>query len=394
MAVAALKLESGADTMRTASDNGSRPSPLRCVLMDDSRFDRRHLRSVAADSRYDIEFVETANIAETREALQGGAADFMLLDNQVPDGSGIDFAKQLAKDASLNSIPVIVVTGQGGEEIVINALRAGAADYLVKDNLNSEIFDQAVENAMRRSQASAPDQMAIISNLQSENETLRRVSVRNMRLLKGQAMPLMSFAWRMLRGDAIEQDQRATEAKGLARITRNVTGLIDDTVIVSATHRAQETDEPVNLNDVIERIVRDDLGEIENSRAQIRVGDLPVLNARASHMTMLFEELLLTAVRAGRLGKVPRIEIGAGTDPDGNPIIWMKENGLQLDARKQSISEKFSELNSTPDSNVRDELSWSLCQRLVEKNDGQFKISETTGSGTKLMMRFPKSRLA
>ena len=58
MAVAALKLESGADTMRTASDNGSRPSPLRCVLMDDSRFDRRHLRSVAADSRYDIEFVD------------------------------------------------------------------------------------------------------------------------------------------------------------------------------------------------------------------------------------------------------------------------------------------------------------------------------------------------
>lgn len=376
-----------------ADDGGIRTAPLRCVIMDDNRFDRRQIRRIAEKSRFDIEIVETATIAETRAVLRAREADFVVFDNLIPDGNGISFAKEIAADARTNGVPVIVTTGEGSERIAVEAIRAGVADYLVKDDLSTEVFDQAVENALKRSSARVADQTATISNLQVENATLRRVALRNMRLLKAEALPLMAFAWRILRGEPLRQEDHAKHTKGLTRITRTITGLIDDTVITAATHRANDTEDLLDLKDIVQSLIEDDLGEIADSRAHIIVHDLPKIRARFSHISMMFEELLVSAVRSGRLGKVPEIVISSSVDPDGNPVIVFSENGLQLSARKQSLAARVSDLGGTVSDLRRDENSWSLCQRLAEKNGGQFKISESNEAGSRILIRFPKERL-
>lgn len=393
MSLAAVKLDDHDSGPRAAGNGGINQGPLKCVLMDDSRFDRRHLRSIAANSRYDIEFIETTTIAETRAVLQQRLADFLVFDNLLPDGNGIEFAKQISNDAKLNGIPVIVTTGVSSEEVVIKALRVGAADYLCKEDLSTETFDQAVENALKRGHVSIADSAAAISNLQAENAALRRIALRNMRLLKSQIMPVLSFAWRMLKGKTLEDQEKSKIAAGLEKATRMVTALIDDTVIVSATHKTNETPELIELNTLVKDIVQDDSGEISTSRAHIRVGNLPALSANRAQLSMLFEELLVSSVRCTRFGQTPEIEIGAGTDPDGNPIIWMTEKGLQLSARKQMLASNSAELGVDPSPTPRDPHSWSLCQRLVEKNGGAFRIAENNTVGSKIMMRFPKSSL-
>ena len=393
MSLAAVKLNEFEEDPRAASGGHLQEGPLRCVLLDDSRFDRRHLRNVAANSRYKIEFVETGTIAETRAVLKSRKADFLVLDNLLPDGTGLDLARQLSEDAKMSGTPVIMTTGESSEQVAIQALRAGAADYLAKAELSTEIFDQAVENALRRSSLRVEDQTAAIAKLQSENSALRRIALRNMRLLKAQVMPLMSFAWRMLKGEKISKEEGPRITQGLAKVTRSTTGLIDDTVITAATYSSGDAAEPVDLGELVQQVVQDDLGEIKDSRAHIRVGPLPTLRARRAQMSMLFEELLLTAIRSGRLGNVPEIEIGASKDPEGNPILWMTERGVQLSARKQNMAHRVSELDAAPADTSHDENAWSLCQRLVEKNDGQFRVAENTDQGCKLMMRFPKDAI-
>ena len=145
MSLAAVKLTEFEQQPRTASGGDMAQGPLRCILMDDSRFDRRYLRNVAANSRYEIEFVETSTIAETRAVLNAREADFLVLDNLLPDGNGLDLAKQLSEDAKLNGTPVILTTGASSEEVAIQALRAGAADYLTKEDLSTESFDLCEE---------------------------------------------------------------------------------------------------------------------------------------------------------------------------------------------------------------------------------------------------------
>ncbi|MEM7056180.1 MAG: response regulator [Pseudomonadota bacterium] len=367
--------------------------PIKCVLMDDSRFDRRVLVSLAEESRFELEIVETASISETRDVLAQLSADLLVLDARVPDGDGIAFARQLRQEAHHNAIPVIVVSDETSKKSAIQAIRSGAADYLAKDELTVDAFDTAVESALRRTAVLPADQTARLSNLQAENDTLRRIALRNMRLLKAQAMPLMAFAWKMAKSNEIPDEDRDALAKNLSRLTRNMTGLIDDTVITSATHRANEVTVAVNIGKLITALANDETNGLNSSSAHLRVGQLPILTARYSHMAMLFEELLLTAIRSSRLGKVPEIEIGAGVDPDGNPIIWLKEDGLSLSARKQALAGRVQDLVEPPADLSRDENSWSLCQRLVEKNKGRFKIAQDDENASKILIWFPKEML-
>ncbi|MEM9139828.1 MAG: hypothetical protein AAGB15_08335, partial [Pseudomonadota bacterium] len=272
--------------------------------------------------------------------------------------------------------------------------RAGAVDFLAKEALTTEHLERAVDSALRRTSYIPADQKAVLSNIKAENETLRRITLRNMRLLKGQVMPLMAFAWRMIGGGHVAEEEREELAKKLARLTRNLTGLVDDTVITAATHKANAVAVPVDLNAIIAELVADETTGLSETRSHLKVGKLPRLVVRPAQMSMLFEELLLTAIRAGRLGQVPEIEIGAGEDPDGNPVIWMKEDGLHLSARKQILSQRFADLVEPPADTARDEHAWSLCQRIVEKNKGRFKIADNEPSGSRVLMRFPKALLA
>lgn len=394
MAGVAVRLDETEYTPRLAGAGARRSGPLRCLLMDDSRFDRRYLRSVAEQSKFELDFVETSSIAETQAALEEGGIDLLLLDYRVPDGDGIDFAKQLHKNPEFANTPCIVVTGEGSERAAIQAIRSGAADYLQKDDITTEIFDQAVENALTRAAGSSSDQSERLTDLMNENAALRRSTVSNMRLLKGQTLPLLSFAWQATMGNPVPEETRSQTARRLEQITRRMSELIDDTVITAATHRAGLKPEKLDVMEVIADIRARDNGEIRASGAKITVGALPTVTAVRAHLSMLFEELILTAVRSGRLGSAPEIDISAGADPQGNPIFVVTENGLHLSARKQTMGRKNAGLDPSVHSARHDAHAWSLCQRLAERCHGELRIADNPEGGVRIMIRFPKAVLA
>lgn len=394
MAVAALNVENSGPAHRVAHDGSIPAATLRCVVMDDSRFDRKFLRSIAQDSRFDLDFVETTSISETIDFFENDHADLALLDYRVPDGDGIDFARRLTSEASFSGMPVIVITGEGSEAAAAQALRNGVADYLNKNDITTEVFDNAIENALLRITNRQGASTASAEQLLEENKALRRVSIRNMRLLKGQSMPLIAYAGAAASKDNDEDGEDVVRSRRLAKIARNIVGLIDDTVIFAATHGADDTEEAVDLHDLVTGLVRDEKGEIHASHAHIRIGELPVLLAHRNQMIMLFEEMLLNGIRAGDLGHVPEISVNCARDPDGNPIIVFEEKSVSLSARKQSLKNRYGDL-STPEVDPRvDPHAWSLCQRLVEKNQGQFRIAQKSENRTRIMMRFPKHMIA
>jgi signal transduction histidine kinase len=80
------------------------------------------------------------------ELLKNGPFDAILLDNELPQMSGIEVIERL------NTLPVIppviMVTGAGNEEIAVQAMRAGANDYIVKDS--SLMYLQALPGKLRQ----------------------------------------------------------------------------------------------------------------------------------------------------------------------------------------------------------------------------------------------------
>ncbi|MFL5401212.1 MAG: response regulator [Gemmatimonadales bacterium] len=83
-----------------------------------------------------------------REALASmGGVDIVLLDQQLPDTSGLDVLDAIRSRPAPPA--VVLVTAHGNESLVATALRRGADDYLAKDAALSEMLPQIVERVRR-----------------------------------------------------------------------------------------------------------------------------------------------------------------------------------------------------------------------------------------------------
>jgi two-component system cell cycle response regulator len=76
------------------------------------------------------------------------AFDLCLVDYQLPDGHGIDFAEMVKQAGRV--VPCILVTGLGGESLAAEAFRRGFYDYLPKHELSRAVLPRSIWNALER----------------------------------------------------------------------------------------------------------------------------------------------------------------------------------------------------------------------------------------------------
>ncbi|MFD6452206.1 response regulator [Nocardia sp. NPDC060220] len=128
---------------------------IRVLLVDDQPLIRSGFRALL-DLEDDITVVaEAADGSEALALARQYLPDIALIDIQMPVLDGIEAARQIAADPALAEVHVVILTNYGLDEYVFNALRAGAAGFLVKDIL-PEDFLHAVRVAARGDALLAP----------------------------------------------------------------------------------------------------------------------------------------------------------------------------------------------------------------------------------------------
>ncbi|MGP4026869.1 response regulator [Actinomadura sp. 3N407] len=106
---------------------------IRVLLVDDQPLLRGGFRALL-DAEDDIEVVAEAADGEQGLALiREHLPDIALIDIQMPVMDGIETTRRIAADPALAGVHVVILTNYGFDEYVFNALRAGAAGFLVKD---------------------------------------------------------------------------------------------------------------------------------------------------------------------------------------------------------------------------------------------------------------------
>lgn len=70
-------------------------------------------------------------VAEARQALSDGRYDLVILDLNLPDGSGLELLRSIREEAGEDT-RVVVLSGMRQEEVVVRGLRLGADDYVTK----------------------------------------------------------------------------------------------------------------------------------------------------------------------------------------------------------------------------------------------------------------------
>ncbi|GGS90379.1 response regulator [Nonomuraea spiralis] len=128
---------------------------IRVLLVDDQPLLRSGFRALL-DLEDDIEVVAEASDGQEGLALvREHRPDVALIDIQMPVVDGIEATRRIAADPALAGVHVVILTNYGFDEYVFNALRAGAAGFLVKD-IVPEDFLHAVRVAARGDALLAP----------------------------------------------------------------------------------------------------------------------------------------------------------------------------------------------------------------------------------------------
>ncbi len=119
------------------------------LIVDDSPEDRElYRRYLLRDREYSYTILEATLGQEGLELWQQHQPDAVLLDYRLPDLDGLEFLAQLQPSILQPCLPVIVVTGQGNEAIAVKAIKAGAQDYIVKEQITPEGLQIAVNGAI------------------------------------------------------------------------------------------------------------------------------------------------------------------------------------------------------------------------------------------------------
>ncbi len=182
---------------------------LKILVVDDDEVDRMTVRRALKKAGLSAELTEAEDGAEAIARLQDRIFDTILLDYRLPDWDGLSIIKQIQ---NLNiKVPLIVFTGQGDEEIAVEIMKAGAADYLSKARISSETLPKAIRNAVRIHQAEmaaalatqrlrATNELLVLQNKELERQQ-QQIRLQNLQLqeayrLKSQFLATMSHELR------------------------------------------------------------------------------------------------------------------------------------------------------------------------------------------------------
>ena len=130
---------------------------LRLLLIEDNPIDARVIREcLASGSEVQVELEHVEQLSAGLALLSDGRFDGVLLDLNLPDSSSLETLTRV-HDRNPN-VPIVVLTGENADELALQAVKAGAEDYLAKEDLEPKLLVRTIRYAIERAEHRRADQ--------------------------------------------------------------------------------------------------------------------------------------------------------------------------------------------------------------------------------------------
>ncbi|MCA9419025.1 MAG: response regulator, partial [Candidatus Omnitrophica bacterium] len=141
---------------------------IRILHVEDDLLDRKSFVRLVESRGLSFEVTSADSLQAARRLVKDQDFDLILVDHHLGDGSGIELIKQ-----GLDS-PAIIVTGAGDEVTAVSALRAGAYDYVIKDDQSSyvSVLPEVIANVLKR-RKTEEERDRLIQELQDALATIK-----------------------------------------------------------------------------------------------------------------------------------------------------------------------------------------------------------------------------
>ncbi len=132
------------------------------LIVDDETPIREMIGFVLSGAGFD--YLEASSADRAEELLHDERPDLILLDWMMPGRTGIDLARQLRRDDSTRTIPIIMLTARGEEDDKVRGLSTGADDYITKPFAGNELVAR-IKAVLRRTQPDASEESLRVGDL-------------------------------------------------------------------------------------------------------------------------------------------------------------------------------------------------------------------------------------
>ncbi len=412
--------------------NKENDEQLKILIVDDDEVDRMAVRRALKSAASDAVVEEVASAGAALEALSNSEFDCALFDYMLPDGDGLSLMCSCRESGI--STPVVMLTGQRDERLIVELLRAGASDYLSKTELNSETLGHAVHTAIRLHRAEQQQRRA-----HSKLETaLRELQTSHEQLLQseklasigqlaagvaheinnpvgyvysnlGTLQKYIDSLFQMLEGyeqleslvspdnDVAQSLQKLKQELDVAYIKEDVRDLVSESRegiarvkgIVQDLKDFSHVDEAEWQWADLHRGLNSTLNIVNNEikyKAEVvrEYGELPVVECLASQLNQVFMNLLVNAAHAIEDRGVITIKTG-----QSNNRVWIAISDSGTGIEPAHLKKIFDPFFTTKGVGTGTGLGLSLSYGIIQKHGGSIEVQSEVGKGTIFTIYLP-----
>jgi two-component system sensor histidine kinase/response regulator len=362
------------------------PRP-KLLLVDDVEANLISLQAVLSDLPCELVLARSGN--EALRALLKHEFALLLLDVQMPEMDGFEVASHLRSNARTRDVPIVFLTAMHQTEA--SALRgygSGAVDFLVKPIdaavLRSKVIVFLELYAKKRELAAALEaEQKASRELSRANEALRHFTQAASHDLGAPLRAIQGF----LRGldDEVGASLAPTPRRYLDR-SRNAAArmatLLESLLAYAELRRPAEPTQ-VSLNAIVERVASDLTPRIEQSSAELVVGELPVIRGDPSRLYQLLLNLIGNALKFRRPDVPPRVVVSASRRNANEWLCSVEDNGVGIPPEHAgTVFSAFKRLHSQ-DEYEGSGLGLAICREVVEQHGGAIWVESELGRGAR-----------
>jgi signal transduction histidine kinase len=367
--------------MSPALKLAERPAPATLVLLvDDNPDDReRYVRALRKIEDVTYHYTEVTGGDSMMEYLARKQPDCVLLDYSLPGRNGLELLRDVVPQYPF--LPIIMMTGQGNENIAVQSIKAGAQHYLVKSDVTAELLHETITAAIKH-RALEYERGLLIQKLSQTNTELERFAYVASHDLQEPIRMVASFSKILSQEYGHCLDDTAKDYLGIItesslRMHDMVTDLLTYSRLGNVGHQEAPFEGGAVLNTAL-----DNLRElIKEQRAEVTHDALPMLNGNPVQITRLLQNLITNAIKYQKDGNIPRIHIG--TEDRGDLVcLFVKDNGMGIEEKFiEQIFQPFRRLHVWE--NIQGTgLGLSICKKIVENHDGTIWVTSAPEEGS------------
>jgi len=371
--------------------------PTKLLLVDDDEDDYLIARGLLSDiktQKYELKWASSYD--EAVAAVPLFQPEVCLVDYHLGARNGVEFLRHLREMGCQAAL--VMLTGHGDREVDMEAMEAGASDYLAKGKIDSLLLERAIRYAIdrKRNELALAEQARALARSNAELEDFAYIASHD---LKEPLRGIRNYADFFIEDHGAKvSEEGLQQLQTIVRLTKRLEDLIETLLHYSRVGRVDLAMVETDLQDIMVQVLDSLQISLQEAGVEVRFPKpLPTIVCDQARVAEIFRNLVTNAMKYNDKEE-KWIEIGfhanegetAPTNGHGSPsphrkpiVFYVRDNGIGIpEKHRDSVFRIFRRLHGRDKYGGGTGAGLTVVKKVVERHEGKIWLESEVGEGT------------